>query len=118
MLGSDGLMDHGQGHPRAAGAFPRFLAEFSRKGDVRLYDAVAKITTMAAERLHFDQKGRLNVGADADVTVFDYEKIQDRATFAEPALAPEGIEYVFIAGEPALVHGEIVNGRLGRSLRK
>ena len=117
MLGSDGLMDHGQGHPRAAGSFPRFLAEFSRKGDIRLYDAVAKLTTMAAERLHLTKKGRLNVGADADVTVFDYETVRDRATFRQPDLPPEGIDYVFIAGQPALIHGEIIHDRCGRSVR-
>ena len=118
MVGSDGLMDRGQGHPRAAGTFPRFLAEFSRKGDIPLYDAVAKITSMAARRLGLSAKGRLNVGADADVTVFDYGAVRDRATFERPDLAPEGIDYVFIAGQPALIRGTVVNDRLGRSVRK
>ena len=118
MLGSDGLMDNGQGHPRAAGSFPRFLAEFSRKGNLSLYDAVEKMTAQSAARLGFANKGRLNVGADADVTIFDYDKIQDKATFEHPAAAPEGIEYVLIGGEIALAHGEILKDDCGKAVRK
>ena len=118
MLGSDGLVHNGQGHPRAAGSFPRFLAEFSRKGELSLYDAVEKMTAQSAERLGLANKGRLNVGADADVTIFDYDKIQDKATFLHPAAAPEGIEYVLIGGEIALEHGEIIRNDCGKAVRK
>ena len=118
MLGSDGVTNLGQGHPRAAGAFPRFLAEFSRKGSISLYDAVEKITALPAARLGLENKGRLNVGADADITIFDYETIQDKATFAEPALAPVGIEYVIIGGQVALEKGEIVKDNCGKAVRK
>ena len=118
MVASDGLMNNGQGHPRAAGSFPRFLAEFCRKGDISLYDAVAKITAMPAQRLGLANKGRLNVGADADITIFDFEKIQDGATFAEPALAPVGIDYVLIGGEIAAKDCEIVNHNCGKAVRK
>ena len=118
MLGSDGITDNGQGHPRAAGAFPRFLAEFARKGTVSLYDAVAKMTALPADRLRLESKGRLSVGADADITIFDYETIRDGATFAEPALPPEGIEMVFIGGEIALEKGRIVKETCGRAVRK
>ena len=118
MVGSDGLMSKGQGHPRAAGSFPRFLAEFSRNGSIGMYDAVAKITALPAQRLHLETKGRLNVGADADITIFDYEKIRDGATFAEPALAPEGIDYVIIGGEIAAENCRIVKNNCGRSVRK
>ena len=118
MLGSDGLVNNGQGHPRAAGSFPRFLAEFSRKGDLSLYDAVEKMTSQSAERLGFENKGRLNVGTDADITIFDYDKIQDKATFEHPAAAPEGIEYVLIGGEIALDHGQILKDDCGKAVRK
>ena len=118
MVASDGLVNNGQGHPRAAGTFPRFLAEFCRKGNLSLSEAVAKITCQSADRLGLTQKGRLSVGADADITVFDFDTIRDCATFAQPALPPEGIDYVFIGGKPALEHGKILNSRLGRALRK
>ena len=118
MLGSDGLVNNGQGHPRAAGSFPRFLAEFSRKGDLSLYDAVEKMTSQSAQRLGFENKGRLNVGTDADITIFDYDKIQDKATFEHPAAAPEGIDYVLIGGEIALDHGQILKDDCGKAVRK
>ena len=118
MVGSDGLMSKGQGHPRAAGSFPRFLARFAREGSVSLYDAVAKITALPAARLGLESKGRLNVGADADITIFDFEKIRDCATFAEPGLAPEGIDYVLIGGEIAAENCRIVRQNCGRAVRK
>ena len=118
MVGSDGLMSKGQGHPRAAGSFPKFLATFCREGSMNLYDAVAKITALPAARLHLETKGRLNVGADADITIFDFEKIRDGATFAEPALPPQGIDYVLIGGEIAAQNCEIVNHNCGKAVRK
>lgn len=118
MLGSDGLMSNGQGHPRAAGTFPRFLAEFARNGELSLYDAVEKITALPAQRLGLASKGRLNVGADGDITIFDFDRIQDRATFAQPSLPPEGVEWVLIGGEVALEKGKIVNDHCGKALRR
>ena len=118
MLASDGLMNNGQGHPRAAGSFPRFLAEFAKKGTLSLYDAIEKMTAMPADRLRLENKGRLNVGADADIAIFDYEEIKDGATFAQPALPPQGIAYVLIGGEIALEKGEIVKETCGKAVRK
>lgn len=118
MLASDGLVNNGQGHPRAAGTFPRFIAEFVRKGTLSLYDAVNKMTAMPANRLGLENKGRLNAGADADITIFDFDRITDRATFAEPALEPEGIEMVMIGGEIAFEKGKIIKNNCGRAVRK
>ena len=117
MLGSDGITDNGSGHPRCAGTFPRFIAEFVKKGDLSLYQAIEKMTSMPAARLGFHSKGHLGVGADADITVFDYDAIQDRATFREPALPPEGIDYVFIGGRLVLEKGQILADNGGKALR-
>ena len=118
MVASDGLTSDGQGHPRAAGTFPRFLAEFARKGTLSLYQAVEKMTAFPAQRLGLENKGRLNVGADADITVFDYETVCDRATFPEPALPPVGIEAVFLGGRLVLRRGEILADNRGKAIRK
>jgi len=118
MLASDGLVNNGQGHPRAAGSFARFLAQFARTGTLSLYQAVEKMTAIPAQRLHLADKGRLNVGADADIAIFDYETIQDRATFAQPALDPVGIDTVLIGGEIALQNGEIRKADCGKAIRK
>ena len=118
MLGSDGLIDNGQGHPRAAGSFPKFFADFVRDGSISLYDGIAKMTSIPAKRLGLAEKGRLNVGADADVVIFDPEKIRDGATFDDPMLPPSGIDYVLICGEIAAKDCRIVKGDLGTAIRK
>ena len=118
MVASDGLTSDGQGHPRAAGTFCRFLAEFARKGDLSLYEAVEKMTALPASRLGLSDKGRLNVGADADIAIFDFNTVADRATFEEPALPPVGIRRVLLRGETVLLDGEILNANRGRAIRK
>lgn len=118
MLGSDGLLNNGQGHPRGSGSFPRFLVEFSREGELSLYDAIYKMTAMPAQRLRLENKGRLNVGADADITIFDYQKIRDGATFADPVLPPTGIDYVIIGGQIAAKDCSIIKNDCGKAIRQ
>ncbi len=117
MLASDATMHLGQGHPRAAGTFPRLIAEYVRPGRLRLYDAVEKMTAMPARRYGLKGKGTLAVGADADIVVFDPEKIRDTATFADPIRPPEGIDLVLLGGTPAARDGCIVSSGLGRAVR-
>lgn len=76
------------------------------------------MTALPAARLGLTNKGTLRRGADADVVVFDLERIQDRASFDQPNAAPEGLDYVLINGEVAMDHGRIVRAGLGRSVRK
>ncbi len=118
MVGSDGIMNHGEGHPRAAGAFPRVYAQFVRTGKLSLYEAVAKMTAMPAEKLGLASKGRLNVGADADIVIFDPEKIADGAWFDHPVTPPTGIDRVYIGGQLAAQDCRIIRDSLGRALRK
>lgn len=118
MLASDGILDNGQGHPRASGTFPRFIAGFVRTGKLSLYEAVEKMTAMPADKLGLKEKGRLCVGADADLVIFDPETISDGSTFADPVQPPSGISRVMIGGRTAVLDGEIVDERLGGSVRK
>ena len=118
MIGSDGTLSDGQGHPRACGAFPRLIARYAKTGVISLYEAVNKMTAMPANHLGLTNKGRLNVGADADVVIFDPETIEDRATFEEPLLAPVGIDYVIVNGTLAVKDGSILCRNAGTSVRK
>ena len=116
MLGSDGVLLNGAGHPRAAGAFARFLAQyvFERKL-LSLNEGIAKTTCEAAARFGLD-RGTLGVGRAADVTVFDPKRLQDKATFAEPALPPEGVRLVLLGGVVALQDGKVLHTDLGKIL--
>ncbi len=117
-LASDGVLNGGSGHPRAAGTFPRFLRMSLDGNTVPLTEAIRKMTALPASRLGVsDRKGHLGVGADADVTVFDPMTVTDRAAFADPLLPPAGIRAVIVGGEIALSDGMILNRAAGKSVR-
>lgn len=117
MLGSDGVMNAGAGHPRASGAFPRFIRRYVKGGKLSMFDAINRMTAMPAKQLGLKNKGNLSIGADADVLIFDPETIQERSTFENPITAPVGIDYVIVNGTPAVKDGKIINGRAGKSAR-
>lgn len=118
MLGSDGILLNGAGHPRAAGAFPRFLRMYALESSrLSMPEAIAKVTCMAAKRFGLS-KGTLSLGADADVTVFDPKTLTDHATFQEPGLAPTGIQLVVLGGEVVLEAGQILKPDRGVMLTR
>ncbi|MCR5088354.1 MAG: amidohydrolase family protein [Oscillospiraceae bacterium] len=118
MIGSDCFLSAGNGHPRAAGTFPRYLSRCTGENGLSLFAAIEKITALPAERLGLRNKGSLHQGADADLVLFDAEKILDRSTFSEPTLPPDGITAVLIGGQIAVRKGRILKGRLGKAIRK
>src|ERR1017187_5384218 len=120
MIASDGIMQEGKGHPRAAGTYARVLGRYVREQHAMdLMDALRKMTVMPADRLGLKSKGRLAVGADADITVFDPARVADRATFDRPAQYSEGIPYVLVKGTLVVKDGEIDESALpGRGVRR
>ena len=125
MIASDGVgYIDGRAHPRGAGTFARVLGRYSRgEGRLGLMEAIRKMTLAPARRLEevapaMASKGRVGVGADADITVFDPETVIDRATFAEPAVPSAGIPHVLVDGVFVVRDGELVEGALpGRAIR-
>lgn len=117
MIATDGLVRNGQGHPRASGTFPRVLGRYSREQKaLTLKEALYKMTVMPAQRLNLRDRGIIEEGAFADITIFDYNTVIDLADFTNSSLAPEGIKYVIVNGKLAVFDGRIVNNRLGRIL--
>ena len=119
-IASDGILADGKGHPRAAGTFTRVLGRYVREQHVIvLMEALRKMTLAPAERLGVAGKGRIAVGADADLAAFDPERVTDRATFENPAQYSEGMVYVLVNGVPVVRGGSLVEGVApGRGLRR
>ena len=118
MIGSDGVRTDGMGHPRASGAFARFISDYMATGLISVPDGIRKMSTMAAERLNLPHKGNLMTGSDADITIFDINRVKDMATYENGQIPPIGFDYVLIGGEIALENDKVVNGRLGRAVRR
>ena len=116
MVASDGIINYGKGHPRAAGTFPRVLGKYVREDKVvDLITGLRKITLEPAKRLDMEhRKGDIHVGADADITIFDPETIMDGPTFQDIDVPNKGIDYVIVNGKVALKDNEFVDDRAGR----
>ena len=125
MAASDGIpFSEGRGHPRGAGTFARILGRYVReRGALSLMDALRKMTILPAERLEkmvpaMARKGRVQVGSDADLTLFNPERVIDRATYQAPDRYSAGVEHVLVAGTFVVRDGELVDGATpGRPLR-
>lgn len=117
MIASDGMPYAPGAHPRTAGTFSRVLGRYVREQNVvSLMEALKKMTIMPANRLEaispmMRQKGRLQVGTDADITVFNPDTIIDRADFKGLKFS-EGVEYVLVNGVLVVSKGENVEGAM------
>ncbi|MDI1324358.1 MAG: amidohydrolase family protein [Algoriphagus sp.] len=114
MIASDGSPYSKLAHPRTAGTFSKVLGQYVREEKViDLPTAIAKMTLLPAKRLEnlspmMRFKGRIQVGADADITIFNPATVIDKATFEEGLAFSEGIEYVMVNGTFVLRNGETV----------
>ena len=126
MVASDGVpFVNGQGHPRGAGTFARVLGRYVREeGLLTLMEAIRKMTLMPAQRLdayvpQMADKGRIRVGADADITVFDPATVIDNATFQSPTQPSSGIEHVLVAGTFVVRDAELIETAFpGQAIRR
>ncbi|MDF3013086.1 MAG: D-aminoacylase, partial [Cellvibrio sp.] len=119
MVGSDGLPVDPLPHPRLWGAFPRVLGHYSR--DLKLFslpEAIRKMTRMSADRFGLDDRGRIAVGAAADLVLFDPLKVKDAATFTEPQQLAEGIEAVWVNGVLSYAQKTVTGIRAGKFLAR
>ena len=102
MIASDGLLTKGAGHPRSAGTYARVLGVYVREQKaLTLMEAIRRMSLAPAQRLEamapaMRNKGRIRVGADADLDVFDAATVIDKATYQKPATYSYGFKYVFV----------------------
>ena len=105
-------------HPRGYGSFPRILSRYVRDhGVISLEKAIAKMSAVAANQILVYDRGRIAEGLAADLVVFDYDEITDRATFAEPLRPAEGVRYTIVNGEVVFEKGKFTGKLPGRVLR-
>lgn len=122
VIGSDaGGFDpdsaRGLTHPRAYGAFTRFLRKYVREDSVvRLEEAVRRMTSATASRLHLRDRGLLREGMYADVVVFDPNTVADLATFEKPHQLSVGVQHVFVNGVAVVRDGKHTGARPGRAI--
>jgi N-acyl-D-glutamate deacylase len=119
------LPDDATSHPRSAGCFTRFLRQWVRERQtISLPDAIAKCTLIPADILApstpaMALKGRLQPGADADITVFDLETLTDRAEFSAMNRPSEGVRHLIVSGHPVITGGVMdVSARPGQPVRR
>lgn len=117
MVASDGIpFLFGPAHPRGAGTFARVLGHYSRdRGALSLMDALSKMTIQPARRLEtvapvMQRKGRVQEGADADLTLFDPVTVIDRSTYTQGDVPSEGIMHVLVGGTAVVRDGQLVEG--------
>jgi N-acyl-D-amino-acid deacylase len=114
----DGRLSESKSHPRGWGTFPRILGHYVRDEHLlTLEEAVRKMTSKAAARVHLADRGILRPGMAADITVFDPVTIRDVATFERPNRYAAGIRHVFVNGRRVVADGSITNERPGKPLR-
>jgi N-acyl-D-aspartate/D-glutamate deacylase len=124
MIASDGFIEkNGRGHPRTSGTFARVLGKYVREDKVvPLMDALRRMTLEPARRLErrtpaMANKGRIKVGADADLTVFDPATVIDRSTYEDATIPSAGIPYVIVGGQTVVDGGTVTAARPGRAVR-
>ncbi len=123
-IASDGGIRDGIGHPRTAGTYARVLGHYVReRGELDLMEALRKMSLIPADRLaerapDFREKGRIRVGAHADLAIFDPATVADRSTYSDPGIPAVGFRHVLVMGTPVVRDGTVVEGVLpGRAAR-
>ncbi|MBI3209206.1 MAG: amidohydrolase family protein [Candidatus Solibacter usitatus] len=113
MIASDGILRNGLGHPRSTGTYSRILSAYVREEKaLPLMEAIRKMALMPAQRLEarvpaMRNKGRIKMGADADLVVFDAQTVADRSTYEKPAVPSEGFRFVLVGGVPVVEGGRL-----------
>jgi N-acyl-D-amino-acid deacylase len=117
-IAPEGVFLKSSPHPRAYGSFARVLGKYVREEKViSLEEAVRRLTSLPAENLKLERRGRLKPGFYADVVVFDPAKIQDHATYEKPHQYATGVIHVLVNGVPVIQGGEHTGAKPGQVVR-
>ena len=102
-------------HPRLRGSFPRAIGRYTReRGVVTLPEMIRKMTSLPAYVYGFETKGFIKEDCDADICIFDYDKFIDRADYTNCTAKCDGLNYVIVGGEIAVIDGVYTGKKCGR----
>ena len=119
MIGTDSTFVGDAPSPRTYGSFPRVLGQFVRdEALLSLEEAIRSMTSAAAARIGLADRGFVRDGYVADLVLFDPDLVRATCTYDDPCRYPDGIEWVFVGGEPVVAEGEHTGARPGRVLRR
>ncbi|MDE2944287.1 MAG: D-aminoacylase [Gemmatimonadota bacterium] len=105
-------------HPRSYGTFPRILGRYVREmGVLTLEEAIRKMTSMSTDEIGQSERGRIAPGMWADITVFDADRIIDRADYVDPHRYSVGIHHVIVNGVPVILDGSVTGAKPGHVLK-
>lgn len=123
MIASDGFIKDGRGHPRTSGSYSKVLGKYVREENgLSLMDALRKMTLMPAQRLEarvpaMAGKGRIKIGADADLAIFDPARVIDKSTYEDASIPAAGIPWVIVGGQVVVDSGQVTAARPGKPIR-
>lgn len=120
VLGTDGCSHYWSeiGHPRSSSSCPHAICYFVKEKKIlTLEQMIHKMTGLTAQRLAVANKGLLKDGYDADLVIFDYDRLKDTATYVQTHKQPEGIDYVIVNGEVVYQDMEFTGIYSGKALR-
>ncbi len=122
MTGSDGdlvPMGYGAPHPRGYGTYPHKLKHYvNEKKVISLSQAIRSMTGLPAQVFRIKGRGIIQVGAYADINIFDMDKVNDPSVYTDPHNIAEGVEYLFVNGTLAVDKSELTDARAGKVLQK
>lgn len=121
MFGTDSLYIPGMPmtHPRSIGTFPKILSRYVKENNtLTLEKAIHKMTGLSAEVYGIKNKGKIQIGYDADLVIFNKDTIKDNSIYTDPIKDNEGINYVIVNGEIAVKDNKLTNVRAGKLIRK
>ncbi len=124
FIGTDGAgfnnLPQGGGlvHPRSFGSATKFLNDTKKDKSLPLEKAIKKLSGGPAKKMGLKKRGEIKIGNFADLVLLDPDKVRDRATYENPYLLSEGIDYVFVNGKAALAQGQLTGQLPGYALRK
>lgn len=111
-------MNNSIAHPRAYGTFPRAIAKYVKERKIcSLEEMIRKMTSLPAEKFRFNDRGKIEVGKNADIVVFDYDKIKDKAEFTDSMKYAEGIIHVIVNGKATIENNKLTNELAGKIIR-